>query len=125
MAVDDPDVIDIVTTVRATGEVVLTITDHLRWSDESHLQALEAKINVYLAYVESGQLAAAYPNARPGVPVRIDVACKYRPSREGLRFLELAREAVRAAGWGFSWELPQPRRAKPDAAPGRRKAGGR
>ena len=117
MAVDDPDVIDIVTTVRATGEVVLVITDHLRWSDENHLEVLQAKINGYLAYIESGQLAEAYPNAKASVPVRIEVACKYRPSREGFRFLELAREAVQAAGWGFSWEFPQRKRPEPSAAP--------
>ncbi|MCE9562367.1 MAG: hypothetical protein K8U57_09960 [Planctomycetes bacterium] len=116
MSVDNPDVIDIVTTVGATGEVVLVITDHLRWSDENHLDVLQAKINSYLAYIESGQLAATYPNAKPGVSVRIEVACKYRPSHEGLRFLKLARGAVQAAGWGFSWDLPQRKQTERDAA---------
>lgn len=106
MAVDNPDVIDIVSTTRETGEVVLTIADHLRWDDD-HLVVLQAKINRYLEFIEGGQLAEEYPNAKPGVPVRIDVACKYRPSTNGLRFLELARETIEAAGWGFTWSAPQ------------------
>ena len=109
MAIDNLDVIDIVSTVRATGEVVLFITDHLSWGQGDHFDILQAKINLYLQYIQGGQLMATYPNAKPGVPVRIEVACKYRPSAEGLRFLQLAREAVVAAGCGFSWELPQRR----------------
>ncbi len=112
MAIDNLDAIDFVSTVRATGEVVLFITDHLSWRQDDHLDILQAKINLYLQSIEGGQLLAAYPNAKPGVPVRIEVRCKYRPSAEGLRFLRLAREIITAAGWGFSWESPQRRRKK-------------
>ena len=119
MAVDDPRVIDIVSTVRATGEVVLVVADHLPWEDAEHLEVLQAKLNAYLAYIESGQLADAYPAAAPGVPVRIEVACKYPPSALGVRFLEAARDVIVAAGWGFTWVV------SPDAEPGVAVDGGR
>ena len=115
MSVDNLDVIDIVATVRETGEVVMSITDHLSWRRHDHLVVLEAKINRYLEIIESNHLAEVYPRAKPGVPVRIDVICKYTPSPDGLRFLELARESVVAGGWGFSWSSPPPRRrTKPE-----------
>ena len=38
--------------------MVLTISDHLAWSDaNTHLQAIEVKVNAYLAFVQSGQLS--------------------------------------------------------------------
>lgn len=110
MAVDSPDVIDIVSTTRDTGEVVLTIADHLPWDEaNAHLAVLQAKINRYLEFIQGGQLAEEYQNAKPGTPVRIDVACKYPPSRDGERFLELARETIEGAGWKFSWSFPRPK----------------
>ena len=107
VAVDNPDVIDAVSTSRATGEVVLTIADHLPWEEtHEHLVILQDKLNRYLEFIENGQLAEEYTNAKPGVPVRIDIAFKYRPSSKGERFLELARETIHGAGWGFSWSVP-------------------
>jgi hypothetical protein len=107
VAVDNPDVIDAVGTSRATCEVVLTIADHLPWEEShEHLVILQDKLNRYLEFIESGQLAEEYANAKPGVPVRIDIAFKYRSSTDGERFLELARETAQGAGWGFSWRVP-------------------
>ena len=105
MAVDDLDSIDIVSTVPATGEVVLTISDHLRWDDENeHLLILQKKINCYLAFIESGQLVEDYPNADPNTPIRIKVVCKYEPSADGGRFLKMVRDKIEVSGWKFSWE---------------------
>jgi hypothetical protein len=111
VAVDNPDVIDVVSTTRANGEVVLTIADHLEWDDE-HLLVLQVKINRYVEFIEGGQLAEEYPNAKPGVPVRIEVACKYPPSIEGLRFLNLAKDAIQSAGWGLTWSVSRESRSK-------------
>jgi hypothetical protein len=104
MAVDNPDVIDLIGTAREDGAVVLTISDHLRWDRRNaHLLALQAKINRYLEFIESGQLAEEYANARPGVPVRIEVACKYPPSPDGEEFLSQVRDTLAETGLGFSW----------------------
>jgi len=44
MSVEQPEVIDIVSTDRFTGEVVLTVSDHLDWSDSTAHQLLLGKI---------------------------------------------------------------------------------
>jgi hypothetical protein len=47
MAVEQSDLIDIISTDRVTGDVVLTISDHLDWSDSpAHQVFLQAKLNV-------------------------------------------------------------------------------
>jgi hypothetical protein len=101
--VDDPGVVDAISTDRTTGEVVLTIADHLQWDDHNeHLLALQEKINRYLGFIEAGKLLENYPPSR-GKPVRIDVVCKYRPSEEGERFLTLAAEMIGKAGRSLIW----------------------
>ena len=57
MSVEQPDVVDIISTDKQTGHVVLTISDHLDWSSsKQHQMILQAKFNRYLAFVESGEL---------------------------------------------------------------------
>jgi hypothetical protein len=64
MSVEQFDVVDIVSTDK-TGHVVLTIADHLDWSDSvAHQRTLQAKFNKYLAFVESGEVLTRYPNAK-------------------------------------------------------------
>ncbi|MGO8134287.1 DUF6572 domain-containing protein, partial [Rhizobium ruizarguesonis] len=57
MALDETNVIDAIGVDKATGELVLTITDHLEWkgSDSEHLLLLQEKLNTYLGFVESGE----------------------------------------------------------------------
>ena len=55
MSVEDDTVVDIIGIEKATGQVVLTISDHLAWDDD-HLRLLERKIATYINFVESGQL---------------------------------------------------------------------
>jgi hypothetical protein len=105
MAVDNPDVVDAIGTERATDIVVLTISDHLEWdSDNQHLEALQEKINKYLEFIQSGQLFESYPQA-VGKSLRIDVICKYPPTRAAKRFLTAAQEVIKRAGWSFSWSV--------------------
>jgi hypothetical protein len=53
MAVDDKNVIDLVS-ISPEGKVVLTISDHLEWNTENdHLLILQDKINLYLGVLES------------------------------------------------------------------------
>jgi hypothetical protein len=64
MSIKQSDIIDIIGTERMTGEVVLTIGDHLDWSDSvAHQLLLQTKLNRYLAFVESGEILRSYPNA--------------------------------------------------------------
>ena len=102
MPVDNPDVVDAIGTLQDNGEVVLTISDHLEWEDPSHLSALQAKLNRYLAFIESGEVFEAYPVAK-GKRLRIDVVCQHHPNPDGMRFLSTAREAIGNAGFSLSW----------------------
>lgn len=64
MSIEQTDVIDIISTDRITGEVVLTISDHLDWSDSTaHQMLLQRKLNRYLVFVETGEIMESYPSA--------------------------------------------------------------
>ena len=86
MSVIDKNVIDFASIRPATGEAVLTISDHLEFGDENRLEALQAKINSYLAFVESGEIFQEYPSAKDRA-IAIEIALKHAPDEQGLRFV--------------------------------------
>jgi hypothetical protein len=105
MTVVDPKVVDFVGIDKESGDVVLTVSDHLGWEDESvHLFALQEKLNSYLAFVESGELLEQYPDGR-GRFVWIDVVLKYRPSSAGEEFLRNAQAAIAASGFALGYRV--------------------
>jgi len=108
LAVDQPKVVDFVGVDRRTGEVILTISDHLDWEDsEEHLSILQEKLNAYLAFVESGELLESYPSAK-GRGVVIDVLFKFRPDKPALDFLTCAKEFIQSAGFSFTYKFSPP-----------------
>jgi hypothetical protein len=106
MSIEQRRVVDFVSTDKADGHITLTISDHLPWlPDNEHLLVLQDKINDYLAFLESGEIYDSYPKAH-GREIEIQVYCKYPPAGDGVRFLELASETVRKAGFRFSVHTP-------------------
>src|SRR5215831_3393869 len=104
MSVDQPDVVDIISTSQS-GEIVLTISDHLDWADtHSHLLVLQEKINRYLSFLESGEIYQRYPDAT-GRRIIIKVAFHREPNLEARSFLSKASAIVEGAGFGFASEL--------------------
>jgi len=102
LSVEQVDVVDIIGTDRKTGQVVLTISDHLDWSDSiAHQTILQEKLNKYLAFVESGEILERYPDAR-GRPVRFRVIFKYKPDGDGEIFLSKAQEVIEGAGFSLT-----------------------
>jgi hypothetical protein len=102
MSVEQRKVVDSVGIGKADGRAILTISDHLPWLPENeHLLILQDKINDYLAFIESGEIYETYPQAR-GREIEIQVICKHTPFGDAIRFLELAGETVRGAGFHFS-----------------------
>jgi hypothetical protein len=99
MSVDKTNAIDAIGVDKLTEDVVLTIADHLVWSesDNEHLLLLQEKLNAYLSFVESGELLQTYPNAK-GRAVLIDVVCKYPPTRQAKSFCSKVAQIVEAAG---------------------------
>ena len=65
MTVENATQIDAIGIETSTGKVVLTISDHLDWSQTpAHLQVIESKVNAYLAFVQGPQLIEVNPDAR-------------------------------------------------------------
>ncbi|MDC9811837.1 MULTISPECIES: DUF6572 domain-containing protein [Rhizobium] len=99
MSLDRTNVVDAIGVDYATGELVLTITDHLEWteSDSEHLLLLQEKVNTYLAFVESGEILETYPDAK-GRAVLIDVVCKYPPNQQAQCFYNQVETVAEGVG---------------------------
>jgi len=105
MSVEQTDVVDVISTDKQTGHVVLTISDHLDWSDTiAHQTILQAKLNKYLAFIESGEILARFGDAK-GRPVAIRVVFKFRPDSAGWSFLEKAKAVINSAGFSLRHEV--------------------
>jgi hypothetical protein len=105
MSIERLNVVDIVSIDKSAGHVVLTITDHLDWSDTvEHQSKLQAKFNKYLAFVESGEILTRYPDAKDR-PIVIKVVFKYKPDYEGWRFLARAKEVIESAGFSLQHQV--------------------
>ena len=84
MSLDNLEAVDAVGTEKDSGTVVLTIFDAWDWDDQTrHLMALQAKLNAYFGFVESGQIYEAYP-AAAGKALRLDVISRYPLADEAL-----------------------------------------
>ena len=100
MSVENEDVVDIISIDKAKS-VVLTISDHLDWSDTTeHQLLLQSKFNRYLAFVESGELLELYP-AGKGLPVKFRVVFKFKPDQAAIEFLAKAKEIIEGAGFSL------------------------
>jgi hypothetical protein len=107
MSVENIDKIDLVATRPNSLEVRLVITDHLPWSDEDgHLRLLQAKLNTYIAFVESGQVFKMPEHeVPPGSELIIVVAARYSLTTAGEAFMRQAQQVLSRVGIGFRFEL--------------------
>lgn len=93
MGLDKPNVVDAIGIETASGFVVLTIADSWDWLDErAHLLALQAKLNAYLRFIESGEISQSYPKAQDRQLV-IDVIGRFPLPQIGIDFLTRASDA--------------------------------
>jgi hypothetical protein len=102
MTVEDVDKIDFVTGERKTGDMILTISDHLDWgeSEGEHLLVLQKKLNTYLEFIESGQIYVKVPQAA-GRKIVIEVMGKFPLSEEARRFYRMAGKAIEDYGYSL------------------------
>ena len=105
MPVDNLETIDIVSS-DDEGNTVLIVSDHLEWDDASHLLTLQKKLNLYLRFIESGEVFEKYPDAR-GKKVIIEVVTLFEPDAIGTEFLRRAGAIIEGAGFGFSYRQRQ------------------
>lgn len=102
MSIEDQDSIDAIG-IDNEGVVVLTISDHLAW-DDKHLLLLQEKINIYLAFLESGEVFESYPDSR-GREFKINIMCKYEPTTLATRFLSQCTDIINQLGFQFDYQV--------------------
>lgn len=103
MTVENFEVIDALGISKESGEVVLTISDHLTWENPSqHFEILEGKIGSYVDFIQSGQLLESVPDA-VNQQVRICIFCKYQPSAHAHDFLTAAERQLADVGVKLSF----------------------
>lgn len=89
MPIDDLSAVDAIS-VDPHGVVNLTIFDAWDWTDEGgHLFVMQEKINLYLYFIQSGQLLEAYPDAA-GRKILIDLRTADPIPPQGLELLRRA-----------------------------------
>jgi len=99
VSIEETDVIDIISTDSTSGQTVLTIADHLDWSESGkHLLLLQQKLNRYLAFIESGEILEHRPYANLARVV-IKISFKYQPDNAGRDFLNTVRPIIESAGF--------------------------
>ena len=105
MTVEQTEIVDVIGIDRSSGEAVLTIADHLDWdAPDDHLLTLQAKINCYIAFIESGEIHDSYPQAH-GRKNRIHISFKHPLSAVATDFLGNARVVCQSANIELSWKV--------------------
>jgi uncharacterized protein DUF6572 len=109
MSIEETNAIDFASIDRASGDLLLTITDHLPWdhNEGNHLVLLQNKFNAYLRFVESGEVFEKVPDAK-GRSIVINVVGKFSLSEKADRFFELARSRIEEAGFRLQFTLKRP-----------------
>jgi hypothetical protein len=104
MSIENSKIIDFIST-DSTGNVSLTISDHLEWdSKNEHLLLLQNKINAYLTSIEEGDLYQKYPGAKDAFLV-INIIAKHPPNEDGKIFLENVKGFLISSGYGFVFSI--------------------
>jgi len=103
MAVADAGVIDQIVRVDG-GRLTLVIQVPLTWyhGGQEQLDQLVAKINSYLAWIDSGQCVTAYPDAADGVDIL--VVGMDEPTGKAATMLLSAKSALVQKGIGLFYQ---------------------
>ena len=109
MSIDQTDTIDFATIDKASGDLWLTISDHLPWegNEGNHLALLQNKLNAYLRFIESGEVFKKVPDAE-GRSIVINLVGKFPLSQKADSFFEKARAAIEGAGFRLEFSLVRP-----------------
>jgi len=107
MSVMDKKIIDFIGVDKKNNNLVLTITDHLKWrqeTDDVHLLFMQNKINYYLAFIESGEVNDYFkPEDYNKFVIR--VTAKYPFNSDCVKFFNLCKPIINDAGIELEWEI--------------------
>ena len=99
--VQNPMIVDLITTDAASGDVVLVMIERRPWGGPPlQFKQIEEKINRYLAYVLDGFLVQQHPTYQ-GKRVRLQLDCAEAPHGDAVRFVAAATDAIRREGLDF------------------------
>ena len=109
MSIDQTNEIDFATIDKASGDLWLTISDHLPWEENegNHLVLLQNKLNAYLRFVESGEVFKKVPDAK-GRNIVINLVGKFPLSQKADSFFGQAQAAIEGAGFRLRFRLMRP-----------------
>ncbi len=109
MSIDQSDVIDLATIDKASGDLWLTISDHLPWqqNEGDHLVLLQNKLHAYVRFIESGKVFKKVPDAK-GRSIVINLVGKFPLSQKAASFFVKAQAAVEGAGFRLQFSLMRP-----------------
>jgi len=107
VTISDAKTIDIIATQPGSDLVKLVIADHLPWEDvHAHSHVLQAKINTYIAFVESGQLQRVKEPPIPDSPrVCIALAALHTPPAAAQEFLGRVKAFLASQGIQFDLDV--------------------
>lgn len=108
MSVQNADVIDGIGVDDSTNTLVLLIIDPFTWEVQEleHLRAIQAKINNYVAYIESKGYASRYKN-RSFDGFRIEFAFKYHWSANAETVLSAGKYQLKKRGIAFVYSVAE------------------
>jgi response regulator RpfG family c-di-GMP phosphodiesterase len=102
MGITDSEKVDIVAS--RGSNVRLYAMDSLNWDDlDEHLMLLQAKLNTYISYVESGEVYE-HPSVVSTARVEIVVSFFHAPPQRAVEFLDQVKALVQSVGIPFDWE---------------------
>jgi hypothetical protein len=111
MRLEQTNTVDFLGVERETGVVIATLVDDADWDDEmQHLRLLQAKINRYFDFIESGEIFSELARTTGRAvssnhPVKLSILGKHPPRGEGERFLEHVAGIAREAGIQFAYKI--------------------
>ena len=101
MTIEQERVIDFLAVSKSSGKKILTISDHLQWSDyEYHSMSLQSKINYYLEYIYSNKIHKILPGGDNN-SIRIQLIMKHEPTSRATRLLGEIKAKIEMLGFEF------------------------
>jgi hypothetical protein len=101
MSILDVNTIDAIGTDKVSGDVILTISDHLDWEDSKfHLIKLQEKLNTYIEFIESEQIFEDYPSSINKI-IFIEIISDSDYTEEGILFIKKVNNVLCDIGIGI------------------------
>jgi hypothetical protein len=108
MSVLETDIIDYIYLDDDSDTCVLVVCDPLTWrapEDQRHIDVLRDKLNAQIAFVETGQIRAVWPDYDGGQIIRVEVVARCPLTRSAGEFYGLARDVMEQANMDLRFQL--------------------